>query len=116
MCTCSSIIGLDQSSTMDASHRVPLSKPCSSEASYTSRSQTKEINSSSVEPVARDMFQVYSTEGLVAHELEVFGITRITSTKINSKPGFSSRRDKRNCRVSTEVHPDLLFAEFLAED
>mmetsp|Transcript_5202 Transcript_5202/g.10659 ORF Transcript_5202/g.10659 Transcript_5202/m.10659 type:complete len:113 (-) Transcript_5202:101-439(-) len=112
MCKCS-IISIDQSSTSDAKYLIPLSTPCTSKTSYTRRSQTKK---NSIEPIAQDMFQVYSTEGLVAHELEVFGITRITSTKINSKPGFSSRRDKRNCRVSTEVHPDLLFAELLSED
>eukprot|EP00569_Conticribra_weissflogii_P013352 CAMPEP_0171417136 /NCGR_PEP_ID=MMETSP0880-20121228/40449_1 /TAXON_ID=67004 /ORGANISM="Thalassiosira weissflogii, Strain CCMP1336" /LENGTH=107 /DNA_ID=CAMNT_0011935393 /DNA_START=431 /DNA_END=754 /DNA_ORIENTATION=+ len=107
---------MDQLSTSDAKYLIPLSKSSSSESSFANRSQTEEIETSSIEPVAQDMFQVYSTEGLVAHELEVFGITRITSKKINSKPGYSSEREKRKSRVSTEVHPDLLFAEFLAED
>mmetsp|Transcript_8794 Transcript_8794/g.16415 ORF Transcript_8794/g.16415 Transcript_8794/m.16415 type:complete len:111 (-) Transcript_8794:91-423(-) len=57
---------------------------------------------------SKDMFEVYSTHGLVAYELEAFGITRppLDSPKIKS----------RKSRVSTEIHPDLLFAEFLSEE
>ena len=120
MCTCS-IITMDQSSTTNALHLVPLSKPCSSEllsyAISSQTSQTKQNVTRSIEPESQDMFQVYSTEGLLAHELEAFGITRKSSTRQNeSKSSFSSRRKNRKSRVSTEVHPDLLFAEFLSED
>ncbi len=75
------------------------------------KSRKREIKTSSIEPVAQDMFQVYSTEGLLAHELDAFGITRTTCT-----PGFATKRKDRMSRVSTEVHPDLLFAEFLWDD
>mmetsp|Transcript_5739 Transcript_5739/g.11861 ORF Transcript_5739/g.11861 Transcript_5739/m.11861 type:complete len:113 (+) Transcript_5739:75-413(+) len=112
MCKCS-IISIDQSSTSDAKYLIPLSTPCTSKTSYTRRSQTKK---NSIEPIAQDMFQVYSTEGLLAHELEAFGITKKTSTKNYSESDISCRRKIRKSRVSTEVHPDLLFAELLSED
>ncbi len=54
------------------------------------------------------MFEVYSTQGLVAHELEAFGIT--------GRPFDSQKKNNRKSRVSTEIHPDLLFAEFLLEE
>ncbi|KAL7460349.1 hypothetical protein ACHAXS_000805 [Conticribra weissflogii] len=67
----------------------------------------KQQISSSKQSNTQDMFEVYSTQGLVAHELEAFGFT--------SRPFDSQKKNNRKSRVSTEIHPDLLFAEFLLE-
>mmetsp|Transcript_14397 Transcript_14397/g.30951 ORF Transcript_14397/g.30951 Transcript_14397/m.30951 type:complete len:109 (+) Transcript_14397:1251-1577(+) len=55
-----------------------------------------------------DMFQVYSTQGVASHELEIFSVIR-TRTEPSS-------HSKRNKRVSAEIHPLLLFEQLIMDE
>ncbi len=59
-----------------------------------------------------DYFEVYSTNGVVAQELQEFGV-------VSRRPSFRQSNGKhdrvRKTRVSTEIHPDLLMAELFLD-
>ena len=66
--------------------------------------------------VKRDMFQIYSSQGVAANELESFGVNRDRPAYTNEGMESFTLLNKRKTRVSAEISPLLLFEEFLSKD
>lgn len=82
------------------------------------------VSASNPLPTKLDMFQIYSTEGVIAREFESFGLTShhqptANGGASNGRGGartIATRRNGRRTCVSTEVHPMMIFEEMLLSD